>query len=473
MRRLFLAVVFLVAATIQLFSQSAITPEAGLEQRITNHVAILASDSLEGRESGTMGEYLARHYIAGQFKEIGLTPILFDNSYFQKFSYPDSPWYGKGNRLVLDGSKLKLYSDYYALNFSGCDSVEGETVFMGYGLSMPEEGIDDYAGKGDLTGKIFVIYTSLPEEFKKNAAVEALSGKMDKVNLAIKKGAKAVIFIRPEQETIEPNASLQDKEIVTTIPVVFLRNASLVSKSGASKVKLRVNIEREDQRSAYNVVGGIDNGAANWVVIGAHYDHLGWSMDDNGQPVVNNGADDNATGTAAVIELARFVKQSGCKKYNYVFCAFSGEEKGLIGSTYFTNSKTIEPEKINYMLDIDMIGRLDDKKELTIYGTGTSKEWKKVLGKVNPNGLKIKQVKSGFGGSDHMPFYFKQIPDLFLHTGLHPDYHTPADDANKINYQGMANIIVFAEELIKTLDGMDKLPFQKTTALQAVGAIMK
>jgi Zn-dependent M28 family amino/carboxypeptidase len=225
-------------------------------------------------------------------------------------------------------------------------------------------------------------------------------------------------------------------------------------------------------RPAYNVAGYIDNGADNWVVIGAHYDHLGWSFTEDG-PVVNNGADDNATGTAGMIELARFLKQSSFKKNNYVFCAFSGEEKGLIGSTYFTNSKVLELEKINYMIDLDMIGKLNTKRAITVFGTGTSPEWKKVIGKSNEVALKIKQSKSGVGGSDHMPFYYKDIPDVFIHTGLHPDYHTPADDAEKLNYKGMLDVIKFTEKLIENLDGSGKIPFTRTSGLQAIIGVTK
>lgn len=473
MKPFLLSCCFVVLCWTQLFAQSFSFAPADVENRTLCDVRVLASDSLEGRESGTRGEYLARHYIAREFESIGLRPMFIENSYFQRFTYRDQPWYGRTNSMVLNGTSMKLYSDYYALSFTGCDSVDGETVAVGYGISVPEEGLDEYAGKENLAGKIFIIYTSLPEALKKNAAVEQHSGKKDKVDLAVKHGARAVIFILPEHESIEPNAALYREEAYSPIPVVFLRKRDLLMTSGSNRVNLSVNVLRDEMRPAYNVAGYIDNGAENWIVVGGHYDHLGWSMGRDGKPEINNGADDNATGTAGVMELARFVAQSDCKNYNYAFCAFSGEEKGLIGSTFFTNSKVIENEKINCMLDLDMIGRLNQKRVLTVYGTGTSPAWKRLLAKANKLNLKIKPVKSGFGGSDHMPFYFKEIPDLFLHTGLHPDYHTPADDVHLINYSGMADVLLFATELIKLLDAEPKLEFSKTTALQAVGAILK
>lgn len=473
MKRFCLLFLMMALCGAQLFAQSWSFAAADVEKRISRDVTVLASDSLEGRESGTRGEYMARHYIAREFESIGLQPMFMNNSYFQRFTYRDQPWYGRNNSLVINGKSQKIYIDYYALRFTGCDSLSGETVHVGYGISAPEQGIDDYAGKENLQGKIFVIYTSLPDAFKKNSVVEQQSGKKDKVALAIKHGAKAVIFVRPPHESLEPDYRLYREDEYSSIPVIYVRNAALFEPGSSQQVQLAVNVLRDEERPAYNVAGYIDNGAENWIVIGGHYDHMGWSTGRDGQPEINNGADDNATGTAGVMELARFVKQSGLKNYNYVFCAFSGEEKGLIGSTYFTNSKVIENEKISCMLDLDMIGRLDAKRTLTVYGTGTSPSWRSLLAKANTMNMKIKPVKSGFGGSDHMPFYFKEIPDLFLHTGLHPDYHTPSDDVHLINFSGMAEVLLFAGELIKRVDAEPKLAFSKTTALQAIGALMK
>jgi Iap family predicted aminopeptidase len=472
MRRIFVSLLLAVMLVLRAFSQNYEFTDAAIQERITKDVTILASDSLQGREAGTAGEYMARMYIAKQFEEIGLRPMFLSNSYFQRFTYEDAPTYGRYNWLQINGQGLRLYHDYYAIPFSGSDSVEGETVFAGYGISMPEEGIDDYAGLTDIAGKIFIINTSLPEAFKKNEAVEKMSGKVDKVNLAIQRGAKAVIFILAENETIEPNCLLNNYEAVSTIPVIFLRKKELLLKDG-NKIVLAVNILRERNRQAYNVAGYIDNGADSWIVIGGHYDHLGWSIGEDGKPAINNGADDNATGTAAVVELARYLKQSNLKNNNYIFCAFSGEEKGLIGSTYFTNSKTIELEKINYMIDLDMIGKLNDKRNVTVFGTGTSSIWKKACTEANQVKLKVKQSKSGVGGSDHMPFYYKDIPDIFIHTGLHKDYHTPADDTDKLNFKGMVDVIKYTTKIIEFLNDKGKLPFSKTSGAQAIWGATK
>lgn len=473
MKRSILFVFVSLLLVFQAFSQKYDFSDPSIEQRITTDIYILASDSLQGREAGTEGEFLARQYIAAQFTDIGLKPMFIANSYFQQFTYEDSPWYGRNNKLVLNGEKLKLYYDYYALPFSGCDSVKGEIVFAGYGISMPEQGLDDYAGLQNIEGKIFVINTSLPEDMKKNQAVVSMSGKSDKVKLAIQKGATAVVFILPDKNELEPDPSLYSQELISTIPVIFLRDKSKINSSGINNITISVNIVHSKERPAYNVAGYIDNDADSWVVIGGHYDHLGWEIGPSGGPEINNGADDNATGTAGVIEIARYIKNSNLKKFNYVFCAFSAEEKGLIGSTYFTNSKTIALENINYMIDLDMIGKLNEKRAVTVFGTGTSSEWKKTIPKANQFKLKVKQIKSGVGGSDHMPFYYKSIPDVFIHTGLHKDYHTPADDSDKLNYKGMVDVLKFTEKLIEHLENSGKLPFSQTTNLQAVWGATK
>lgn len=471
-KRFLLGLALLAIWVLQLAAQSFDFSDAAREQRIRNDITILAGDSLQGRESGTAGEYMARHYIASRFEEAGLKPMFLGNSYFQRFTYEDQPSYGRFNYFKLNGKELRLYHDYYALPFSGSDSLDAEAVFAGYGISMPEEGIDDYASLQDVSGKVLIINTSLPEAFKKNEAVVRMSGKADKVNLAVQKGARAVIFILGENEVLEPNHMLNHYEAVSSVPVIFLRDRKLLQNDG-NTVKIRVNILREKNRTAYNVAGYIDNGAENWVVIGGHYDHMGWGIGADGKPDIFNGADDNATGTAAVIEIARFLSQSGLKNNNYVLCAFSAEEKGLIGSTFFTNSKTLELERINYMIDLDMVGKLDDKRNLLVFGSGTSSIWKKALTEANQFKLKVKQSKSGVGGSDHMPFYYKDIPDIFIHTGLHKDYHTPADDIDKINYPGIVDVVKYTEKIIEFLNDKGKLPFSKTSGMQAVWGATK
>jgi hypothetical protein len=217
-----------------------------------------------------------------------------------------------------------------------------------------------------------------------------------------------------------------------------------------------------------NVVGFVDNKAAYTIVLGAHYDHLG--MGDpmhstyRGEPAVHNGADDNASGVAAVIELGRMLKASQFKKYNYLLIAFSGEELGLFGSKYFTEHPLVPIEKMNFMLNFDMVGRLDSvSKTLVISGTGTSPTWDTALYKKSVRTLlKIKKSESGMGPSDHSSFYMKNVPALHFFTGQHEDYHKPSDDEFKINYSGLEEVVQYAFVLVAQLNGKDKLQFTPT-----------
>ena len=213
-----------------------------------------------------------------------------------------------------------------------------------------------------------------------------------------------------------------------------------------------------------NVVGFINNHAKNTIIIGAHYDHLGWGLPAHstyrGEPAIHNGADDNASGVATVIELSRILKGSSYKNHNYVFVAFSGEELGLYGSKWFSEHSTYDSTNTSYMLNFDMVGRVDSNK-IVISGTGTSPNWNTAFKNI-ATPLRIKTTESGVGPSDHTSFYLKNIPVLHFFSGQHKDYHKPSDDEEKINYAGMDDIINYVVHLIGQLDTVNKLPFVKT-----------
>ena len=217
---------------------------------------------------------------------------------------------------------------------------------------------------------------------------------------------------------------------------------------------------------AKNVIGMIDNDASHTVVIGAHYDHLGWGESGGslhtGEPAIHNGADDNASGVAIMMEMARWIKEKGLEGNNYLFIAFSGEELGLWGSTYFMKHPTIADLSINYMINLDMVGRLNDEKTLAVNGVGTSPAWKRNLKKANKDKLNYVFSESGIGPSDHTQFYLKDIPVLHFFTGQHDDYHRPSDDIDKINFPGMVTITDLLKRLVKRLDDDKKLKFKKT-----------
>jgi hypothetical protein len=214
-----------------------------------------------------------------------------------------------------------------------------------------------------------------------------------------------------------------------------------------------------------NIIGFLDNGSKNTVIIGAHYDHLGFGAEGSlykGEKQIHNGADDNASGITGLLLLAENLKKTKKLKNNYIFVAFSGEEKGLLGSNYFANNPTIGKQEMNYMINMDMIGRLNPERSLVIGGIGTSPLFDQVISQVKSPKFQLKKELSGAGPSDHMSFYLAGIPVLSFFTGQHEDYHKPTDDAHLINYSGMKDVASLIYQIIISLDKSEKLPFTKT-----------
>jgi hypothetical protein len=223
--------------------------------------------------------------------------------------------------------------------------------------------------------------------------------------------------------------------------------------------------KNDSTETGENVIGYIDNKAENTVVIGAHYDHLGMggegSLYREGE-AIHNGADDNASGVAMMLHLADSLqKKDSPKNNNYLFIAFSGEEEGLLGSNYFVKNPTIDTKKVTYMLNMDMVGRLNSENTLAVYGVGTSPILKQTVN-ANAGDLNIAENESGVGPSDHTSFYLADIPVLHFFTGQHEDYHKPSDDTEKVNFEGMELVSNYIFSIIKDLDSQKKLPFKKT-----------
>ena len=222
----------------------------------------------------------------------------------------------------------------------------------------------------------------------------------------------------------------------------------------------------EDSPQGTNVIGYRDNGANKTVVIGAHFDHLGWggegSLYRDSIPQIHNGADDNASGVALLLYLADRLNDEVAPQSNYLFIGFSGEEKGLLGSNYFVKNPTIDLAKVNLMINMDMVGRLNEENTLAVHGVGTSPKFKQLLFANNNFGLNIAEHESGVGPSDHTSFYLMDLPVLHFFTGQHEDYHKPSDDADKINYQGLETIGQYISTLVTDLDDDTKLSFRKT-----------
>ncbi len=233
------------------------------------------------------------------------------------------------------------------------------------------------------------------------------------------------------------------------------------------------------EREGINVLGFLDNKADYTIVIGAHYDHLGLggdhnSLDANPEGKIHNGADDNASGTSGVLELARYFKNNNkTEKYNFLFMCFSGEELGLLGSKKWCENPTYPLDKINYMINMDMIGRMNDStKKLIVYGVGTAPEFVNLIDNVKSN-FSIKKDSAGIGPSDQTSFYLKDLPVLHFFTGQHSDYHKPSDDYDKINFKGEKEVLEFIVKLIESTEALPKLKFTATKSKETTGVKFK
>ena len=228
--------------------------------------------------------------------------------------------------------------------------------------------------------------------------------------------------------------------------------------------EVKFDVNGDGTITGNNVIGFLNNKAENTIIIGAHYDHLGFggegSLYRDSIKAIHNGADDNASGVAVLLNLAAKLKTTNTNN-NYLFMAFSGEEMGLLGSNYFVKNPTIDINKISYMINMDMVGRMKKDSSLAVYGTGTSPIFKQVLKSHNDN-FRLVQQESGVGPSDHTSFYLADIPVLHFFTGQHEDYHKPGDDSEKLNYEGMDLIADYIFNIISDLDDNGKLSFRKT-----------
>jgi aminopeptidase YwaD len=426
---------------------------------LKSHIQYLADDKLEGRRTGTRGEGLAMDYISNQFKEIGLMPKGTE-TYFQSFPVHDGKQIDAATVFVINGNKLEAGKDFFPFPFSANQNIEASPSVALQEVGMPW----------------FLDLTSLLEENNSNPHFDLPDYIYTNFKSFKEKGATALILYNTSSTDDKLVFNSKDKTENFPIPIIYVSKETakryFSDKPASLNIKLTTSIS-EKIRTGHNVIGYIDNKAATTVILGAHYDHLGYGEDGNSrstskEPAIHNGADDNASGTAALIEMARELKSSKATNNNYLFIAFSGEELGLFGSKYFTEHPTIDIKTANYMINMDMVGRLNDStKVLTIGGYGTSPTWSQVLpGPSDKQLLTLKYDSSGTGPSDHSSFYRKDIPVLFYFTGLHSDYHKPSDDADKINYTGEQIIFYQMLGLVERLNDKGKLAFLKTRETQ-------
>lgn len=437
-----------------------------LVDQIHTDLSYLASDDLEGRKPGTKGGGLARDYIAKSFHQSGLSPA-FKNGYLQEFTVPNRVERGAdANYFFYKGDALKIDEDYYPTKLSANGYYSGKTEYVSFGIEDRQLRRDDIDDE-DLRGRAAVMELSSPDGIHPHSKYKDWHDLEKRIKLLKKKGAKAVILVHTEGNANSPESDFKSMNKLS-IPVVFVRNAKIAKKLRRSRsVNFSVGLD-DIKDQTQNVAGFVDNGQRMTVIIGAHYDHLGWGGEgsryvETEEPMIHNGADDNASGTAGLLALAKFMSETDdqeYRKFNYLFVAFSAEEMGLLGSKFFAKSLERFDRKWIYMLNMDMIGRMESNV-LAINGFGTSPLWKDLI-QPNMCDLDLKFSESGVGPSDHTSFYYKNIPVLHFFTGNHQDYHKPSDDAEKINFGGVYRVIGLMASIIRATPPMEDFPFTTT-----------
>jgi hypothetical protein len=483
--------------------------DAGAVARMRRDITFLASDQCEGRGPGTRGLDKAADYIAAQFKQAGLKPAGADGSYFYPFPISanilDEPAH-----LVLTGPQGQTIAltqgvQFWPMALGGPGSEKASAVFAGYGITSEKANYDDYA-EVDAANKVVVLLRGAPQGNDKDRNRELMNGApfIKKIANAEKHEAAAVLFVN-DADTARDGDELLDFNYTAftrsagKVPVFHVHRAVLemmLPSGGDTLSLLEKDIQRElkphsrelpgwtvnvavrmhrGKIMAKNIVGVLEGAgplANQTVVIGAHYDHLGYggngSMARTRTMVIHHGADDNASGATTLMELARrFAAMKDRQGRRLVFIAFSGEELGLFGSEYYCKYPLYPLEDTASMFNLDMVGRLrtdkdSGKAKLLSEGCGTAKPFRELLDNLGKKyDFKMVNKPSGFGPSDHASFCGKNVPVLFLWTDYHDDYHRPSDTADKINLEGMRRIADLSQEAITTLAQMDKPEYIK------------
>jgi len=476
----------IVLAAMLLATVGAIAQQKALEpsaERLKKDVSYLASDALEGRRTGTKGADDAARYIAEEFSRLRLRQSM------QTFPYVASVEIGKNNDLSYQFQDMlgSFYvgKDWMPIGFSANQSLKAAPgVLVGYGITASELNHDDYA---KAKGSIAIALSGTPDGDNPHGQFARYEEVRWKAIAARNAGAKALLVIARENNFNEDRLSrlrYDNSEGDAGIPVLAISRQTAQSllmdlpladfeQAAQSKsdkayggivksISLSVDLVRKEV-PAQNVVGVLEGSdpvlKKENIVIGAHYDHLGHGGEGSGSMVpdsrdIHHGADDNASGTAGLIELARlFAAQRPKLKRTVIFIAFGGEEEGLLGSNYYVNHPLVPLSNTVAMINMDMIGRMRDRK-LAIGGVGTAPEWRQVIGKETPFELSLSE--DGLGPSDHSSFYLKHIPVLFFFTGPHNDYHKPSDTFEKINYDDEARILSLVARIVRDVDGAEK-----------------
>ncbi len=469
-------------------------------KRYLNDVKALSAPVMEGRGAGTKGIELAANLIEQRYRILGLQPAG-DKSFFQPFTVITGAKLKEGNRLEVEDGKskqgLKLNQDFVPFSFSASGEVAGPLVFAGYGATAPEFGYDDYAHL-DVKDKIVVILRYEPAGFAAksgNAGLTQHSQLITKAINARNHGARAVILVNGklgdgEEDELTKFGSVNGPENAGIVMVQAKNDAAnawfeaaggkslaeiqnqINSSStpasfvfpGKLQISLGVNIEKT-RATVNNVLAYLPGKTDEYVIIGAHYDHLGYGNIDSLAPSqigqIHPGADDNASGTAGVLELARLLApRKGQLLRGILFANFAGEELGLLGSEEWVKEPTLPLDKAAAMINMDMIGRIKDEK-VFIGGTGTGATFKDLLDEEKSKfPFHVEYSASGYAASDHTSFVGKKIPVLFFFSGLHADYHKPSDTWDKINAPDAAKLLDFIDDVALRIDSAnDRVAF--------------
>ena len=486
MKKLILIIVLVYSSSI-LFSQEITV------KNLKSDVYYLASDSLKGRKPGTKGADLAAEYIRDKFRQAGLT-LMGDNG-FQYFEIVTDVTTGPANSFAFEGFQGKLNKDFMPLAYSSSKTVIAPVVFVGYGFDIDQDSLKwkDYESV-NVKGKWVMLFRGDPEMDKQDSKFIPFTEIRGKILVAKDHGAAGVLVVSPvgvDKDDKLIGLHNENNDVTSGIPVINIKRETgdkLLEKSGfrldslenmlnrtrqpksitlSIMVKATTDLILKNARTA-NVIGMIEGNDPvlknEYIVVGGHYDHLGFGGPGSGSRVpdtvaVHYGADDNASGTAMVIEMAG--KLYGVKnqlKRSIILVAFTGEEMGLLGSKYFTDHSPVDMKKIKAMFNFDMIGRFDkSKNSISVSGTGTSLEGDSIV-RIYEKSLPFEVTHSpdGYGPSDHAAFYSSNIPVFYFTTGAHTDYHTPSDQASKLDYVAEKKIGDFAFELITDVDRMNQ-----------------
>jgi len=474
------------------------------------HVEVLAGKDMGGRGSGTPGNARAARYIAAEFRRLGLKPLgtsrqedpaapMDGSGYFQPFTFSAGVTRGTGNtlRAILAGKteKHRAGTEFVPSGVSARGSAEGDAVFVGYGIDARDPVRNDYGGL-DVQGRIVVMLAGAPATDPHSPLMEH-AGIRRKAIAARDRGAAGILVALPKDSDV-PETQADGNSTDSGLPIHVIRRSLLerwmraagrdlagveaALKDGPLPLALPVRIVmttdvRKVTRTTANVAGllpGSDPALRDEVVvIGAHMDHLGsggpGSLAESRAPAIHHGADDNASGTAGVLELAAsFSAMEPRPRRSLLFLCFSGEELGLLGSAHYVKNPLVPMERTVAMLNMDMIGRMQNKR-LIVGGSGTSPSWEGLLKELEQGaGFTMTRSDSGFGASDHQSFYLQKVPVLFFFTGLHSDYHKPTDTAEKINYADQALVVDLVGRCAAQIASMpDRPPYR---AMQATAA---